>query len=121
MFEERLARNTVTPAEVDLACSLNRDGDLDGIELARGDASRVANAALLACLGDAPARDRVVRALSSSSEDDVRFAQVVLSYRPLDQRSELPTVMSEIARHDEQGGADARAARAREPAVERPG
>jgi hypothetical protein len=97
MFEERLARNTVTPAEVDLACSLNRDGDLDGIELTRGDPSRVANAALLACLGDAPARDRVVQALSSSSEDDGRFAQVVLSYRPLDQRSELPAVMSQIA------------------------
>ena len=97
MFEERLARNTVTPAEVDLACGLNRDGDLDGIELTRGDPVRVANAALLACLGDAPARDRVVQALSSSSEDDIRFAQVVLSYRPLDQRSELPAVMSQIA------------------------
>src|SRR4029450_8473772 len=28
MFEERLARNAVTPVEVDLACNLNREGDL---------------------------------------------------------------------------------------------
>ena len=97
MFEERLARNMVTPVEVDLACSLNRQGDLDGIDLAAGDANRVSHAALLACLGDATARERVVRALSSSSEDDVRYAQVVLSYRPLDQRGELPVVMNQIA------------------------
>jgi hypothetical protein len=97
MFEERLARNTVGPVEVDLACNLNRDGALDGIDLAQGDARRVSHAALLACLGDATARERVVRALSSSNEDDIRFAQVVLSYRPLDQLVELPVVMNEIA------------------------
>jgi hypothetical protein len=96
MFGERLARNAVTPLEVDLACSLNRDGALDGLGLAGGDLSRVENAALLACLGDASARERVVQALSSSDEQDVRFAQVVLSYRPLE-RYELPAVMSDIA------------------------
>jgi hypothetical protein len=97
MFEERLARNAVTPVEVDLACRLNRDGDLDGIDLASGDASRVSNAALLACLGDAAARERVVHALSSSSEDDIRYAQVLLSYRPLDEQGELPAVIDDIA------------------------
>jgi hypothetical protein len=97
MFEERLARNAVTPVEVDLACRLNRDGDLDGIDLASGDASRVSNAALLACLGDAAARERVVHALSSSNEDDIRYAQVLLSYRPLDERGELPAVIDDIA------------------------
>ena len=97
LFEERFARNKVTPVEVDLACNLNREGDLEGIDLAAGDVTRVSHAALLACLGDATARERVVRALSSSNEDDVRFAQVVLSYRPLDQRSELPGVLRAIA------------------------
>ena len=97
IFEERLSRNAVTPVEVDLACKLNRDGELDGIDLAAGDPARVSHAALLACLGDATARQRVVRALSSSNEDDIRFAQVVLSHRPLDQRAELPAVMSDIA------------------------
>jgi hypothetical protein len=96
MFEERLARNAVTPVEVDLACSLNRDGVLEGLDLAAGDPARVSHAALLACLGDAGARERVLHALTSSDEQDVRFAQVVLSYRPLDQRQELPAVMNEI-------------------------
>jgi hypothetical protein len=97
LFEERLARDAVTPVEVDLACSLNREGALEGLDLAAGDRSRVPHAALLACLGDTSARERVVHALVSSDEQDVRFAQVVLSYRPLDQREELPTVMSDIA------------------------
>ena len=97
MFEQRLARNAVTPVEVDLACSLNRDGQLEGLDLAAGDVTRVPHAALLACLGDAPARERVVRALSSSNQEDVRFAQIVLTYRPLDERGELPAVMNDIA------------------------
>jgi hypothetical protein len=97
MFEERLARNAVTPVEVELACTLNRDGDLEGIDLAGGDPTRVSHAALLACLGDATARERVVRALSSSNEGDIRFAQVVFSHRPLDQLGELPLVVGDIA------------------------
>ena len=97
MFEQRLARNAVTPVEVDLACALNRDGQLEGLDLAAGDVTRVPHAALLACLGDAPARERVVRALSSSNQEDVRFAQIVLTYRPLDERGELPAVMNDIA------------------------
>jgi hypothetical protein len=96
-FEERLARNAVTPVEVDLACSLNRDGALDGLGLTAVDPSRVADAALLVCLGDATARQRVVHALTSSDEHDVHFAQVVVSYRPLDQREELPAMMNDIA------------------------
>jgi hypothetical protein len=97
MFEQRLARDTVTPLEVDLACSMNRDGALEGLDLVAGDRARISHAALLTCLGDATARERVVRALSSSDEQDVRFAQVVLSYRPLDQREELPAALNQIA------------------------
>ncbi len=102
MFDDRLARNAITPAEVDLACALNRDGDLDGdvarLTAARDAQATLANAALLACLGSNEARERVVHALTSPNEADVRFAQVVLRHRPLDDASELRAVTAEIAR-----------------------
>ena len=102
MFNEQLARNAVTPAEVDLACALNKDGDLDGerdrLVVPPAQADGVAPASLLACFGSPEGRDRVVRALTSPSEDDARFAQVVLRYRPLDDAAEIRTVTSEIVR-----------------------
>lgn len=97
IFADRIARGDVSPAEVDLGCSMNRDGELDGVGLAPTRSTGVPRDALLACLGDAPARERVLQALTSSREDEVRFAQVVLSYRPLDQEDELPAVLSRIA------------------------
>jgi hypothetical protein len=101
MFNDRLAANAVTPAEVDLACELNKDGDLDA-EAARVGASSprdgIAPSALLACLGDTGARERVLHALTSPGEDDVSFAQVYLRHRPLDDAEELRTLTADIAR-----------------------
>jgi hypothetical protein len=101
MFNDRLAANAVTPAEVDLACELNKDGDLDAdAPRVRAPAQRegIAQSALLACLGDGDARERVLRALTSPSEDEVRFAQVYLRHRPLDDAQELRTLTADIAR-----------------------
>ena len=78
MLDRRAARNALSPADVDLACAQNRDGELDGMHPASAEVSRVPDAALLACLGDANARERTLVALTSGREEDVRFAQVVV-------------------------------------------
>jgi hypothetical protein len=102
MWNEQLARRSITPAEVDLACALNKDGDLDDVraELRVGasEADRVPDSALLACLGGDDARSRVLRALTSPSEDDVRFAQVYLRHRPLEDEKEVRLVTTDITR-----------------------
>ena len=102
MFNEQLARNAVTPAEVDLACALNKDGELgherDRLVVPAALADRVPHAAILACLGSRDGRDRVLRALTSPSEDEVRFAQVYLRHRPLDDRTSCARSWREIAR-----------------------
>jgi hypothetical protein len=102
MWSEALARNAVTPAHVELACALNEDGDLDRergrIEVPPAQADGVAQAALLACLGDPDVRDRVVRALTSPSESDAQFARVVLRHRPLEDATEVRAVTADIVR-----------------------
>jgi len=102
MFGEHLARNTVGSAEVDLACSLNKGHELEP-ELHRlhpspTQADKVANAALLACLGSAAGHARVLRALTSSSDDDVQIAQIYLRHRPLADAGELRLVATGITR-----------------------
>jgi hypothetical protein len=102
MFGERLARNTVGSAEVDLACTLNKDHGLQD-ELYRLQpsplaAGKVANAAVLACLGSVEAHARVLRALTSANEDDVQLAQVYLRHRPLADADELRVVAAGITR-----------------------
>ena len=72
---DQIAFDTVTVADVDLACSLNRDGSLD-IEqwralLPKSTLQRPANAGVLACLGSNDARVRVLEALTSADVEDV--------------------------------------------------
>jgi hypothetical protein len=102
MFNEQLASTAITPAEVDLACALNKDDEFDRerdrLVVPAALAERVPHAAILACLGSRDGRDRVLRALTSPSEDEVKFAQVYLRHRPLADRHELRTVMEEITR-----------------------
>jgi len=106
MFNEHLAANAVTPTEVDLACALNKDGDLEAdaarLVVPQGQRDRIAQSALLACLGDTEARERVVGALTSASGDDVRFAQVYLRHRPIDDAEQIRTITTNIVRM--QGG-----------------
>jgi hypothetical protein len=102
MFGERLARNAVGSAEVDLACNLNKDQGLQ-TELYRlqpspVQAAKVANAAVLACLGSVEGHARVLRALTSTNEEEVQIAQIYLRYRPLADADELRTVAAGITR-----------------------
>jgi hypothetical protein len=96
LASDLIARNTVSYAEVDLVCSLNRDATLDSAARAsrspRHPSSGVGDAALLACLGRKDAHQRVIRALVSNDERDVRIAQAYLRNRPVaDARSCAPS------------------------------
>jgi len=100
MIGERLVRNAVSSAEVDLVCALNRDGEL-GQELDRlppAPTDRAPQAAVLACLGSPEGHARVLRALTSPNDADVQIAQVYLRHRPIADVHELREVASGVAR-----------------------
>ncbi|HTS21344.1 MAG TPA: hypothetical protein VMN79_05975 [Casimicrobiaceae bacterium] len=112
MFAARLAANDLGVADVDLACSLNEDGSLD---LASGRAvaghvppSNVASAAVLACLGDAAARPRVLHALAAGDGPEVAIAQTYLRHRPIADAAELREVAAAVL-HMKMAEAQARA------------
>jgi hypothetical protein len=93
-------------SEVDLICTLNRDGGLDG-EAGRLKghpmmASGAADAAL-ACLGHGESRARVLRSLESRDEREVQIAQAYLRHRPITDSGELRGVAFGIARMDTAG------------------
>jgi hypothetical protein len=87
--------------EVDLVCSLNRNGELDGegarVKLPGGRATRTTQAAAMACLGNSEAHAQVIRALASGEDQDVQAAQAYLRHRPLP-KEELREVALGIAR-----------------------
>lgn len=101
MFGDVLARKNVAGPDVDLACALNKNGDLDGAldgiaAQARG--GGIGQTAVLACMGSAEARERVLEALVSPSDADVRIAQAYLRYRPIADANELRVTTRAIAR-----------------------
>lgn len=102
MFAERVARNSVGSREVDLACSLNQDRQLSEavgrLQISPDDAAKASNAAMLACLGSKEGHAQVLRALTSSNEQDVEIAQIYLRYRPLVDAGELRAATAGIAR-----------------------
>jgi hypothetical protein len=102
MVAELLGRNAMGFAEVDLVCSLNKDGALEdqiaAVTRAPSRASSVARAAALACLGSAAAHAQVIGALSSADVNDVRLAQAYLRNRPVTDARELRTIASGVAR-----------------------
>ena len=99
---ERMARGSLGKNEVDLVCAppAERDAGLARQLLATGAPrpANVAHSAVLACLGDTPAHERTVRALTSSRDDDVVIAQAYLRQRPLAGVGEVRAVTSGIAR-----------------------
>jgi hypothetical protein len=102
MISEQIARGVVTPAEVDLVCTLNKDRGLDQdlhrLQLSPAQASKVSSAAVLACLGNADARTQVLLALTSPNDEEVQIAQVYLRHHPIADVDELRVVTSGIAR-----------------------
>ncbi len=104
MISARMARGSVGKTEVDLVCQTHphpvREPALARQLLAMGTtrAGDVAHAAVLACLGDAPAHERTVRALTSSRDEEVAIAQAYLRQRPLASVGELRAVTTGIGR-----------------------
>jgi hypothetical protein len=109
MTGELLARKEIAPTDVTLACSLNAHHELDG-SIARPPGAHdddIAHAAVMACMGNAQSRARVLQALVSPSDADVQVAQAYLLQRPVTDPAELRKLTNEIA------GMDASQAQAR--------
>jgi hypothetical protein len=101
MLGSRLARDEVAGPEVALACTLDKEYDLDGAALPAspvGKADDVAHAAVRACLGSGEGHARVLKALVSPVEADVKIAQAYLRHRPFGGVAELRAVVAEISR-----------------------
>jgi hypothetical protein len=101
MLGELQSRKSVGISEIDLACRLNEDGELDGAfarRVATGGAfDTVAHAAMRACLGSAEARTQTLDALASTREADVQAAQAYLRRQPVTDVSELRRLTQRIA------------------------
>lgn len=99
MLVARMGRNAVGSAEVDLVCG--RSERLvalpSGLTPTAARTDNIAHAAVLACLGSAPDRATVVRALASPRENDVAIAQVYLRHRPLEDAAEVHRVAATVA------------------------
>ena len=100
MIADQMSRNAVGSSEVDLVCARDRDPDLGlallGLPAASPRTGNVANAAMLACLGNPEAHARMLRALTSPDDGDVSIAQVYLRHRPLADTTDLRTIMARI-------------------------
>ena len=99
MIGDQFAQRTLSPADVDLVCRLNRDHELDDeIHRLPGAApADVGHAAILACLGSDDNRARVLQALVSPYDADVQIAQVYLRHYPIADVNALRDVASGIA------------------------
>jgi hypothetical protein len=102
VVNDMLASRSVGFAEVELACTMNSDlqldQDLSRVRVPASAAGKVAPAAVLACLGNSEARGQVIRALASADDRDVQAAQVYLRHRPISDSRELRDVTRDIMR-----------------------
>jgi hypothetical protein len=100
MIADLLARRSTGSAEVDLICALNRNHELDQerhrLSPAPSLAGEVTQAAVLACLGSADGRARVLQSLTSRDDGEVQIAEVYLGHRPITDVNELRVVASGI-------------------------
>ncbi len=101
MIAADVARHAVDAAEVDLVCALGADEDLSPLLPSLGldgkQTLELADAAVLACLGDADLRPRVLAALTGASDGDAEIARVYLAHRGLADVRELRALTSDIA------------------------
>jgi len=99
LARDRLAQRAIGAADVDLFCSLNRTGELNGnLHLLPVSEDNVGNAAVRACLGSEKGRARVLRALTSPRDEDVEIARAYLHHQPIAEARELREMTMEIAR-----------------------
>jgi len=102
MIGELIAKDAVGASEVSLVCALNGDGtlgrDRSDLHVSAAQASKVANAAVLACLGSAESHARMLRALTSTNEEEVAMAQIYLHHRPIADAAELRSIAVGITR-----------------------
>jgi hypothetical protein len=100
MLGELQARRSVGTAEVNLACTLNQEHDLDDAFTPRltpgGPPEDAPHAAVRACLGSAEGHLRMLEALVSPKAEDVRIAQDYLRHRPITDAGELRRVAAGI-------------------------
>jgi hypothetical protein len=100
MLGEVQARSSVGLAEIDLACTLNQENQIDGafnLQPVAGSArDDLAHAAMRACLGSAEAQARTLQGLISNNEADVQIARAYLRHRPLTDASQLRGVAKGI-------------------------
>ena len=114
MFGDMLARKSVAGTDVGLACTLNKDGALNGAlgrlaAVAGPQAGNVGHAAVLACMGSAEARTRALQGLVSPVDAEVRIAQFYLRHRPISDANELRSVTKAIAGMSGSEGSEAQA------------
>ena len=102
MLGQLQARTTLGVTEVDLACTLNQDSELDGAFNQLIPAGRVTedvpHAAVRACLGSPEGRARTLAGLVSPSDADVQIARAYLRHRPVNDAAELRQVAAAIVR-----------------------
>jgi len=102
MVGDLIARESIGAAEVDMICALNKGRGLDEerrrLSLSPAQADKVANAAVLGCLGSTEGHARVLQALTLGNEAEAEIAEVYLGYRPITDVAELRVVASGITR-----------------------
>ncbi len=102
LIGDELASDKVTPADIDLVCSLNAEGQLDDelpqLERGSGQNIKVDRAAILACMGSPDARAQMFVALTSTTDREVELAQVYLRYRPIADVNELRVLTAGVTR-----------------------
>ncbi len=99
LLNDQLARADVGSADVELACMLNREHQLDDTlgasQMATEDG--MGRAGILACLGSPVGRAQILQALTSPRDADVQIAQVYLRHHPITDVNELRDLVSGIA------------------------
>jgi hypothetical protein len=94
-----IARDTVGAADVELVCTRAREWEsLPALPAFPARPAKTAHAAILACLGNAEARLRVLRSLGSAHDDDVAIAQIYFKHHPTMEPVELRALTADIVR-----------------------
>jgi hypothetical protein len=92
MLGELQARPVLSVTEINLACTLNQQHELDGAHPSVNASADIEHATLQACLGSAEGRRRTLQGLVSSNVAEVQIAQAYLRHRPITDAAELRRV-----------------------------